>query len=213
LTYPRESTTLRPPPEEPGSLADFPSRPLSPETPLFRVVRKGNGPWWFGSTLEGRFDLPEPEGTCYLADDPLAALLELIGPELESGAVSADFLRERRIRELQVPEEIEVADLTSRKASGFGITAEIGTIVPYALPQAWALRLRAAGSEGLVYWLRHDPSRAGGYALFGPHGERTRWKKGKEKPISRELIARLAAECSIEVLPVPRSGELRISGD
>lgn len=213
MTHPRESTTLRRPPEEPGSLADFPSRPLSPEIPLFRVVRKGYGPWWFGSTLEGRFDLPEPEGTCYLAGDPLAALLELIGPELESGAVSADFLQGRRMRELRVPEEVELADLTSRKASGFGITAEIGTIVPYALPQAWAARLRADGSGGLVYWLRHDPSRAEGHALFGLHGERTRWKKGKEKPLSHALIARLVAECSIEVLPVPRSSEIRIVGD
>lgn len=163
--------------------------------------------------MEGRFDLPEPEGTCYLARDPLAALLELIGPELESGTVSEDFLRQRRMRELRVPEEIGMADLTSRKASGFGVTAEIGTVVPYELPQAWAARLRAAGSGGLVYWLRHDPSRAEGYALFGPHGERTRWKKGREKTISRDLIARLAAECSIEVLPVPRSSELRISRD
>jgi hypothetical protein len=103
--------------------------------------------------MEGRFDLLEPDGTCYLAGDPLAALLELIGPELESGVVSADFLRERRMRELRLPEEIEVADLTSRKASGFGVTAEIGTIVPYAVPQAWAARLRAAGSAGLLYWL------------------------------------------------------------
>lgn len=163
--------------------------------------------------MEGRFDLPEPEGTCYLAGDPLAALLELIGPELESGAISADFLRARRLRELRVPEEIGLADLTSRRASGFGVTAEIGMVVPYALPQAWAARLRAASAGGLRYWLRHDPARSEGYALFGPHGERTRWKKGKERLVSRELIARLAAECSIEVLPVPRSGELRILGD
>jgi hypothetical protein len=163
--------------------------------------------------LEGRFDLPEPEGTCYLAGDPLAALLELIGPELESGAVSEDFLRGRRLRELRAPEKIELADLTTRQASGFGVTAEIGSIVPYSLPQAWAVRLRAAGSGGLIYWLRHDPSRGAGYALFGPHGERTRWRRGKESRISHELIARLRSECSIEVLPVPMSSEIRIVGD
>lgn len=159
--------------------------------------------------MTGRFDLPEPDGTCYLAGDPLGALLELIGPDLEGGAVSADFLRDRRVRELRVPAEIELSDLTSRKASGFGITAEIGSIVPYDLPQAWAAKLRAAGSEGVVYWLRHDPSRSEGYALFGPHGER-RWKKGKEHPISKELLAQLRDECSIEVLAVPRSSQIRI---
>ncbi len=159
--------------------------------------------------MAGRFDLPEPDGTCYLAGDLLCALLELIGPDLESGAVSADFLRERRLRELRVPEEVELSDLTSRKASGFGITAEIGSIVPYGVPQAWAARLRATGSGGIVYWLRHDPSKSEGYALFGPHGER-KWKKGKEHSISRELIERLGEECSIEVLAVPRSSQIRI---
>jgi hypothetical protein len=177
---------------------------------LFRIVRKGHGPWWFSSSLEGRFDLPEPDGTCYLAADPLGALLELIGPDLEGGAVSTDFLRDRRLRELRVPEGIELSDLTSRRVSGFGITGEIGSIVPYDLPQTWATRLRSAGSGGVVYWLRHDPSRAEGYALFGPHGERKGWKKGKERPISRDLIGRLQRECSIEVLPVPRSRQLQI---
>jgi len=213
VTRPRPSTSLRQPPEEAAGLAGFPSRVLSPETPLYRVVRKGFGPWWFGSSLEGRFDLPEPEGTCYVAGDPLGALLELIGPELERGAVSSELLRERRLREIHIPDEAGLSDLTSRRAAGFGVTAEAGSVVPYDLPQAWAARLRAAGSEGLIYWLRHDPSRTEGYALFGPHGERTRWKKGRERPISRELLARLASECWIEVLPVPRSGQLRILGE
>jgi hypothetical protein len=108
---------------------------------------------------------------------------------------------------------VALSDLTSRKAAGFGVTAEVGSVVPYDLPQSWAARVRAAGSEGLVYWLRHDPSRTEGYALFGSHGERTRWKKGKERPISRELIGRLESECWIEVLPVPRSNQLQIVGD
>lgn len=209
MSHPRQSPSLDLPPH---GLAGFPIRPLSPRTPLFRIVRKGRNPWWFGSGMTARFDLPEPDGTCYLAGDPLGALLELIGPDVQSGAVSSELLRERRLRELRVPEEIELSDLTSRKASGFGITAEIGSIVPYTIPQAWAARLHAEGSGGVVYWLRHDPSRAEGYALFGPHGERKRWKKGKELAISRELTARLADECGIEVLPVPRASQLRIVG-
>ncbi len=213
MTRSREISTLAPPPADPAELSGFPARQLAPETPLFRVVRKGNGPWWFGSTFEGRFDLPEPEGTCYLAGDPLAALLELIGPELDGGVVSAEFLRERRVREVHVPAATDLADFTSRKASGFGVTSEIGSMVPYAVPQAWAARLRDAGKAGLVYWLRHDPARGEGYALFGPHGERRSWRKSRERPISAELLARLASECSIEVLPVPRSREIRILGD
>lgn len=210
MSRPRQTPSLDPPPDD---LAGFPTRPLSPLAPLFRVIRKGRNPWWFGSGMTCRFDLPEPDGTCYLAGDPLSSLLELIGPDIESGAVSSDFFRERRLRELRVPEEIELSDLTSRKASSFGITAEIGSLVPYDIPQAWAARLRAEGSGGAVYWLRHDPSRSEGYALFGPHGERKRWKKGKELPISRELIARLEEVCGIAVLPLPRASQLRIVGE
>lgn len=210
MTHRRQVPTLGPPPDDPDHLAGFPSRFLSPELPLFRVARKGYGPWWFSSSLEGRFDLPEPDGTCYLAAEEMGALLELIGPDLESGAVSTDFFRERRLWELQVPRELKLADSVSRKASGFGVTAEIGSMVPYGLPQAWAARLYAEGFEGLLYWLRHDPSRTEGYALFGPHGERKSWEKGQDRPISGELIERLESECSIEVLPVPRADQLRL---
>lgn len=63
---------------------------------------QGHGPWWFGSSLAGRFDLPEPHGTCYLAADPLAALLEVLGPDRRGGAVSEGFFAERRLHRLRV---------------------------------------------------------------------------------------------------------------
>jgi hypothetical protein len=158
--------------------------------------------------MDGRFDLPEPYGTCYLAADPLAALLEFLGPE--RGIISSELLAERRIRELPVPGEVKVADVTSRGASGLGITAEIGTILPYERPQAWARQLHQANFQGIIYWLRHDPARSEGFALFGPHGERKAWKRGRERAISGELIQRLRAECNVEVVPIPHSRQLRI---
>lgn len=197
-------------PSSSSQLSDFPSRLLAAGARLFRIVRKGRGPWWFGSAMDGRFDLPEPHGTCYLAADPLAALLEIIGPERTGGLISPEFLSERRLRELQVPEDIKAADVTSRRASQFGITAEIGTIVPYDRTQAWARCFQEADFQGIVYWLRHDPARSEGIALFGLHGERKSWKPGRERPLSRELIARLRAECGIEIAPIPRTKDLRI---
>jgi len=176
-------------------------------------VLRGKGPWWFGSSMQGRFDLPEPEGTCYLATDEISALLEVIGPDLESGAISLDLLKARSLRKLRLPGKLNLADLTSREAVRFGITAEIGTLVPYERPQAWAAALHAADSPGLAYWPRHDPARKIALALFGPHGERKRWKKGREASISRDLIERLHEECGIEVLDVPRSDELILLGD
>jgi len=161
----------------------------------------------------GRFDLPEPEGTCYLATDEISALLEALGPDLESGAVSSTFLKGRHLRKVRLAGGMVLSDLTAREAVRFGITAEIGTIVPYQYPQAWAARLRAAGSPGLVSWARYDPSRRETVALFGPHGERKSWRKGREQSISTRLIERLCKECGIEVIDVPRSDEISIIGD
>lgn len=160
--------------------------------------------------MDGRFDLPEPHGTCYLAADPVASLLEVLIPERNGGAVSSEFIAELRIRELQIPEEVLAADVTSRRASGFGITAEIGTLVPYQRPQSWAANFFRAGFRGIVYWLRHDPARSEALALFGPHGERKTWKRGRERAISGELVRRLMTECGIEVVAPPRSDQLRI---
>ncbi len=163
--------------------------------------------------MRGRFDLAEPQGTCYLATDEISAILEVIGPDFERGAISSDFLKARSLRKLRLPEEQDLADLTSREVVRFGITAEVGTLVPYDLPQAWAAALRSAGLSGLAYWPRHDPAREIVVALFGPHGERKRWKKGREAAISRELIGRLREECGIEILDLPRSEELIFLGD
>jgi hypothetical protein len=163
--------------------------------------------------MKGRFDLPEPEGTCYLATDEMTALLEVFGPDLESGAISSDFLKKRGLRKLHLPREQNLSDLASREAVRFGITSEIGTIVPYERPQAWAARLRAGGSSGLVYWARHDPARKESVAFFGFHGERRTWKKGREQAISNKLIERLQQECGIEVIDIPSVDQLQIIGD
>jgi len=163
--------------------------------------------------MHGRFDLPAPCGTCYLACDPLAALLELFGADRLGGLVSAEFLAQRRLRELRIPRDLTAADLTSRRAAGFGITSEIGTIVPYEEPQAWAASLHGAGFEGLVYWLRHDPSGVEGWALFGPAGERKHWRRGREVPISGALVRRLQRECGIVVARIPQAAELTVLDD
>lgn len=206
----RQAPSLGWPPSDPQDLKGFSSQALTPDTPLFRIVSKGRGPWWFGSTMRGRFDLPKPDGTCYLASDEVSALLEAVGADRMGGLVPAELLETKRLRELRVPREMSLSDLTSRQAIRFGITAEVGTIVPYDCPQAWAARLREAGSSGIIYWLRHDPSGSKGYALFGSHGERRRWKRGRERRISQGLIEKLQEETGLEVVGIPRADELRI---
>ncbi len=100
--------------------------------------------------------------------------------------------------------------MTSREVVRFGVTAEIGTLTPYNLPQAWAAALYFSGHSGIAYWPRHDPAREIALALFGRHGERKRWRKGREVSIGPELIRRLREECGIEVLDVPRFDEIRL---
>lgn len=96
-----ETVSLAPPPEDPAELEGFPRMVLESVTCLYRVGRAERSPWWFGSSLEGRFDLPEPDGTCYVALDPLTALLEVIGPDRERGYLSAEHLARRRVYELR----------------------------------------------------------------------------------------------------------------
>lgn len=203
------SIGLRPPPDDPQELRAFPRRVIEDEEPLYRVVREGRLPWWFGSTMQGRFDLPEPFGTCYLAHDDLSAILEVLG----NGPVTPEFVQARRIYRLFVPHSFEVANTRAHRATFFGITAEIGTLTPYRLPQAWAQRLQEAGAQGISYWLRHDPARAKGCALFSQSGSRTSWPKGRVRTISQGLLRRLRARHGLQVLTRPRSSQLTFIDD
>lgn len=199
------------PPEAPGALHGFPERLLADRVPVFRVTSAGRGPWFFSGSGRGRFDLLPPRGTCYLAFDPVVAILEAVGGAVAGGLISSEFLAARRLRSLQLPRVHRVADTTSRRARGFGITAEIATVVPYRLPQAWAAALDRDHFDGLVWAARHDPARGEALAVFGAGGERRRWRRGREEAIGRELVARLRAEASIDVAPRPASGQLRVS--
>lgn len=212
MTRDRQSVSLALPPRDETRLRKFPRTELTTDRELWRLVLEGRGPWWFSGSGEGRFDLREPEGTCYLATDELSALLEAVGPDRQGGAISTRFLEDRRLRRLRAPRSRSLADLTSRRASGFGLTLEIHTIVPYDLPRAWAASLRKAGAEGLLFFVRHDPAAGHGVALFGRQGERTSWRRGRQLRIERSLVERLEKECGISVVEVPRLEELRIVG-
>ncbi|HEX5614565.1 MAG TPA: RES family NAD+ phosphorylase [Acidimicrobiia bacterium] len=205
----RARVSLRSPPE-PRALAGFPRRHLDPATPVFRVVRRGQGPWWFSSDGTGRFDLEPPSGTCYLATTPVAALLELLGPELaQTRAISTEALEDRDVRELRLPRRVRLADAVSRRAAAFGVTAELTTIVPYALPRAWARALAGADFAGIRHAVRHDPEgRPEGVALFDAAGER-KWRRGRVLPPAA-ILAELESATGIRVLPRPTLASLDV---
>ena len=190
-----------PPPEQ---LAGFPVWHVHAGTVLCRVTTSGLGPWWFSSTAHGRFDLDPPRGTCYLADDEVGALLEVLGPVT---VVSPSWARRLSMWHLGLPNQCSAADITVRAARGFGVTAELASITPYAIPQQWAAAFAAAGHQGVRYRVRHDPGGGRALALFGPRGER-RWPRGRRQQVGGLLLARLASEAGITVAPLPAASDL-----
>lgn len=206
-----EEISLAGPPEDSERLSGFPQTTLGTQNVLWRVARNGRGPWWFGSSLAGRFDLAEPEGTCYLAADAMAALLEVVGPHRLTGFISRTFLNQRTLYRLQVPEGKHLADLSSRRGAEFGLTLEIHSVVPYDRPQAWAAALRRTGFDGVRYMVRHDPGGGHGFALFASHGEH-HWPYEAGMPIGEDWVEHLDGQCGIKVLDVPRLRQLRLVG-
>lgn len=164
----REQVAQRPPTV---ALQDFPTYLLGSAATVHRAHSRDRGPWWFSSSGQGRFDLPAPGGTSYLADSPVSALRERLGTVLgESSTVPASLLEDSVVSALSVPEDVVLADLESAIASRFGVTRELGTMVPYAVPQAWARGFREAQHDGVRYAPRFSTGDTFSYAVFGPSG-------------------------------------------
>ena len=71
------------PPRTGQDLSAFPAVD-GPVARQWRAHSVEYGPWFFGATGAGRFDLPDTgdEGTCYFADDVETAVRERLGPRL-----------------------------------------------------------------------------------------------------------------------------------
>ncbi len=164
----RERTALGPPP---ASLAGFPAYLVDTDTDLFRAHGAELAPWWFGSDGTGRFDLPVPRGTCYTALDPLSALRERLGPVLGTAqAVPESLLEASVVSCLRLPATREVADVQAGGAAAFGVTREVESMVPYAVPQAWARAFDESGFGGVKYGPRFTPGECSAVAVFGDRG-------------------------------------------
>lgn len=156
------------PPTDPDQLKTFPRRILPLDKPLFRIHRLSREPWWFSHDMSGRFDLTNPAGTCYVAESRLGAFIEAF-KEIND-LLDAD-IAERRISIVHVPRSMILADCTSKKIRGFGITGSIHSREEYELPQKWAAAFAGAGFEGVRYKVSHDPSMSMiGIAVFGSAG-------------------------------------------
>lgn len=156
----------------PDDLSSFPAFDLRRRERLYRLQRSDVGPWWFSSDGSGRFDLLDgAQGTCYLAVSAVGAFIEVfrvatVIPEAEVEA--------RSLSTLAPAKRMSLADCTVSASRKFGVTGAIHTQPDYALPQAWAAALAAAGFGGVRYRLSHDPAQKElGVALFGAAGEQS----------------------------------------
>ena len=171
------------------------------------------GSWWFASTaatgdpdVGGRFDLPVPNGTCYLADSLTGAVVEkLLRAPVK--VVVAERLDELFHTVVSVRRTPPVADLTARSATGYGLNAEIHTTLDYARTRRWAIAFHRNGFRGLRHRLRGDVSqRLAGWSLFGTAGLRHRAPNGMTtsvRPLDRAEVEQVLERLGVELRPIP----------
>jgi hypothetical protein len=188
----------------PSSLDGFPWRSLDTGAVLFRAHLAERAPWWFGNDGGGRFDLPAPQGTCYTALDAASAVRERLGPVLGSrSALPESTLAEVVVSRLRLPEGRRAADLQSRGAAPFGVTRELESMVPYAVPQAWARAFAGTGFGAVSYGPRFTPGDCTAVALFGPEGLAP-WD-GDPSPVPAQEISG-----DMRAWPTPRRADVSV---
>ena len=167
----RQATALGEPGDRP--LSELPRSPLDTHHVAYRAHHKDRSPWWYASNDDGRFNLQNPDGTCYLANNRTCAVREVAGESLiELGYVTADFAASRIVSTLAMPAPRTLADLTHSDAANHGITREIHTCVPYRIPRLWAAAIHLHCFDGIRYLPRFSTGVNDiGFALFGAAGQ------------------------------------------
>ena len=120
----RRDQALRPPDTSAHALTKFPRKTHRAGTAWFRQhndrpADTDRGAWYFASHApgvvgEGRFDLIDPDGSCYLATTKRGAANECIGPEyFDRGWVDANLVAGRVLSELPLSHDVKAANMTS----------------------------------------------------------------------------------------------------
>ncbi|MGH9185770.1 MAG: RES domain-containing protein [Acidimicrobiales bacterium] len=179
---------------------------------MFRADR--SSPWWFASApgdarRGGRFDLPAPDGSCYLATSPAGAALEAF-QDFGRGVLPASELQGRARAEVVAPEGSPPAvQLTAARARAVGVTQALWAGENRALTQRWAIALRRAGWLALWHGTQHDPTgQTRGVTLFDTAGEHRPYDDPGWVPTVRPLagdqpVLAALARYGIQVIPDP----------
>lgn len=179
----------------------------------YRTGSPDGGCWWFSSWAPpdrpgGRFDLVDPEGTCYLGETEAVAVRERCGRLVAAHLpVPASFLEGRVVSTVQV-EIGPLADLVDPEAWTVGVTAELHAGHDYELSATWARQFRAAGFDGLRYAPRFTPGGEYAVAAFGPAGATP-----AGRVLGTEPVAAVAARLGVQVEVAPSIDEVVLADE
>lgn len=200
----RAPSFLSPSPTDARRLRSFPALVLPRGSEIHRIHLRAHNPWYFNAQDTWRFSPCGIDGlgACYLAELPVAGLLETF-----KGVTVVDErdVLQRAHFTAKLGRAVRLADCCAPGARAFGVDGEIHTTTEYDLTQAWAAALGEAGFAGLRYLCRSDPGMSlFGYALFDAAGEAPpgRWPKGRDRPIAEQTL-REAEQFGLRVRPTP----------
>lgn len=188
------------------NLKGFPRRTLRSDPTLHRIHRGETSPWWFSSDGSARFDpVGTGSGACYFAEVPLGAWVEVFRKRM---LLAEAEVRERSLLSVQLGRDVRLANLTSRRALAFGVTASLGADEHYDESQAFSVSAVHAGFDGIRYLVRHDPAQhLYGVALFAEAGVAPTtgrvWPVDADGPIPDALVAEARRRFGYRVLPLP----------
>jgi hypothetical protein len=155
--------TLKPPPRRLREL-DLATVTIPAEN-LFRISRFSSGEPFFGRTTANRFDDPTRVkkrrfGTCYCGLDLETAIAETLlhdeMPVRGNFRLSFSHFESHQLVAFKGGELI-LADLTGAQLKTIGGDGSLSTVVPYTVPQRWALAVHRhpQSVDGIRYVARH----------------------------------------------------------
>ena len=157
-------STLQPPSADFEGLA-LPVTPIHPAQ-LIRISRRGTGEPYFGKSGLNRFDDPRTSlppaqrfGACYFGLSLSCAFAETVLHDrvAQRGGFALPMTElDRRVLQFS-GRPLQLANLTGAHLKRLGADGSLSTIMPYGLPQAWALALHQhpAQVDGFLYVSRH----------------------------------------------------------
>ncbi len=173
---------------------------------MYRAHSVNRGPWWFSSSMEGRFDLAPPLGTCYLGLSMIVAVRERVRDQALSGTVNVKLARGFLVSRLHATTPARLADVDGTPDGAVdGLTRALYSTDDYGCTCGWAAACLRDQFDGVFYPSCYTVGRAErAIALFGTAGADAS-RRVDAHPISGERAAIIAG---LRLAPVPHTSDV-----